>query len=294
MATVTCTKECYFYRGSTLYEWQTYTESGLTPGLTYTPSAHMPSYNSNIYTTYMITCQGIEYTTGSMTCPSSNFTVYYYFYATVVTCTNYYYFYRGTNLVSSSSSTDTLIANYSYTPSAHMPSYDNSVYTSYGITYNGSNYTTGSFITPSYDFSIDYNFYGNASSSQPSLSIDKWSWTGSNGSASASQTQAAYSAITNMGKLSDFSYLVWNDMVDKVMEILDAAGESWNTLRASYTSTRMSSSDKILTATRFNSLRYNIGLHYSTGITDFSKGDIIYGQYFVTLANCINGWIDSL
>lgn len=121
--------------------------------------------------------------------------------------------------------------------------------------------------------------------------IQPWSWSKSNGSASASQTSAALLAINNKGKLSNFSYLVWNDMVNKVKEILDVKNLSWNSRFASYSGTLMSSGDKTLTATRFNSLRYNIGLHYSTGIDTVSKGDTVYGWYFNTLANCINKWI---
>lgn len=123
------------------------------------------------------------------------------------------------------------------------------------------------------------------------VSIEPWSWSTSNGSASALQTKAAYSAIMNKGSLSDFSYLVWNDMVDKVKEILDATGGTWDSRFASYSATRMSFSDKKLTATRFNSLRYNIGIRYSTGIDTVYSGDIVYGWYFTTLANCINNWI---
>lgn len=121
--------------------------------------------------------------------------------------------------------------------------------------------------------------------------VEPWSWSNSNGSASASQTRAAYSAIQNNGSLDNFSYLVWNDMVDKVKEVLDATGDSWNNRYASYSATKMSSSDKRLTAARFNSLRHNIGTHYSTGITDVYRGDTIYGWYFTTLANCLNSWI---
>lgn len=124
-----------------------------------------------------------------------------------------------------------------------------------------------------------------------SPSIAPWSWTSSNGSASATQTKAAYNAILSRGPLSNFSYLVWNDMVDKVKEILDATGESWSTIYGTYASTRMSSSDKRLTASRFNALRQNIGSRYSTGIQEVSRGDIIYGWYFTTFASCINNWI---
>lgn len=123
------------------------------------------------------------------------------------------------------------------------------------------------------------------------VSVEPWSWNASNGNASASQTRSAYNAVQNEGALSNFSYLVWNDMVDKVKEIQSAKGVSWRENYASYSSTRMSSSDKALTARRFNSLRFNIGYYYSTGIEEVSKGDTVYGWYFTTLADCINSWI---
>lgn len=125
----------------------------------------------------------------------------------------------------------------------------------------------------------------------PEIKVDPWSWSQSNGDASASQTRAAYSAVSSKGRVSDFSYLVWNDMVDKVREILDAKGLAWSNNFASYSATKMSYGDKVLTAARFNSLRYNIGLHYSTGINTVRTGDTVYGWYFTTLANCINNWI---
>lgn len=124
--------------------------------------------------------------------------------------------------------------------------------------------------------------------------VSAWSWSSSNGTASASQTKAAYTALTNNGSTSDFSYLVWNDMCSKVIEIENAAGLTWSTKYASYADTKMSSSDKVLTATRFNSLRYNIGRSYSTGIDEVSSGDIVYAWYFTTLARCMNSWIDQI
>ena len=123
--------------------------------------------------------------------------------------------------------------------------------------------------------------------------ITPWSWYSSNGSASAWQTQTAFNAIRNKGNLSDFSYLVWNDLVDKVKEVQESKGVNWLSEFASYSATRMSYSDKQLTATRFNSLRFNIGAYYSTGINTVNKGDIIYGSYFNILANCINYWINE-
>lgn len=124
--------------------------------------------------------------------------------------------------------------------------------------------------------------------------VSAWSWSSSNGTASASQTKAAYTALTNNGSTSDFSYLVWNDMCSKAIEIENAAGLTWSTKYASYADTKMSSSDKVLTATRFNSLRYNIGRSYSTGINEVASGDTVYAWYFTTLARCMNEWIDQI
>ena len=118
-----------------------------------------------------------------------------------------------------------------------------------------------------------------------------WSWTSSNGSATASQTQDAYNALIGKDVVTKFSYLVWNDMVNKVKAMLDSIGESWNSSYATYENTLMTSSDKTLTATKFNSLRFNIGSHSSTGITDKYTGDDVYGSYFTTLANHLNIWI---
>lgn len=122
---------------------------------------------------------------------------------------------------------------------------------------------------------------------------DLWSWTSSNGSATAYQTQLAYSAITSNGDVKDFNYRVWNDLVDKVKETLDAAGDTWNTKYSTYSNAKLSGSNQILTATKFNSVRYNIEIHKSTGITERSSGDIVYGWYFTTLASCLNSWINT-
>lgn len=124
--------------------------------------------------------------------------------------------------------------------------------------------------------------------------VSAWSWSASNGTATASQTKTAYDALINKGALSDFSYRVWNDMCSKVIEIENAAGLTWSTKYASYADTKMSSSDKVLTATRFNSLRYNIGRSYSTGIDEVASGDTVYAWYITTLARCMNEWIDQI
>lgn len=132
------------------------------------------------------------------------------------------------------------------------------------------------------------------SSVQEEPVIDYWYWDSSNGSATTAQTKRAYAAITGYGATTDFSYKVWNDLVDKIYEAKQAAGFSWNAKYASLSDTKMSSSDKVLTATRFNSARYNVGIHVSTGITDVYSGDPVYGWYFETITDSLNEWIASI
>lgn len=124
--------------------------------------------------------------------------------------------------------------------------------------------------------------------------IDKFYWNQSNGSASAQATQAAYGAAYNNGAVSQFSYLVWNDIVDKVKEVLDESGFYWDTAYATYENTKMSAQDKTLTAARFNSARYNVGIHHATGIAEKYGGDTVYGSYILTLVSKLNEWIDTL
>lgn len=113
--------------------------------------------------------------------------------------------------------------------------------------------------------------------------IDKFYWTSSE-----------INAFNNNGTLDTISYLRWNTFCDKIQEVLSEGNNSWDTTWGSLTATKMSSSDKELTADRFNAARYNIGSHYSTGISTVSTGDIIYGSYFITLQNSLNNWIDTL
>lgn len=122
------------------------------------------------------------------------------------------------------------------------------------------------------------------------ITVEYWSWDHSNGEATDLQTVNAYNAVRNKGYTSDFHRNVWNDLVMKVSEVLDYYGYSWDDNYATYSGTRMGS-DTTITAKKFNSLRWNVGIHYSTGIQEKYPGDIILGQDFLTLAQKINEWI---
>lgn len=135
----------------------------------------------------------------------------------------------------------------------------------------------------------------NSAGTKPS----KWSWTNSNGTATAEQTQKAYTAVTTKGKTTDFSYLVWNDIVDKVNEIHVYSNIEWfdnfNTLE----NTKMTSTDKEITANRYNSLLFNIWNYGTTFVASFStiqrkQGDEILGSYFIDIVDYINNLIDLL
>ena len=117
---------------------------------------------------------------------------------------------------------------------------------------------------------------------------DKWNWN---------DYKKAKTAIDNRGLVSEFEVSVWNNMVTKVGDIIALSGGVWDASYLSYEDTKMKDYEpyNILTATRFNSLRHNIGSRVvSTGIVDRVPGDIVYGDYFNILADCINTWIDII
>ena len=91
--------------------------------------------------------------------------------------------------------------------------------------------------------------------------MTKWSWASSNGKATSAQTRLARDAINNQGSVSDFSYLVWNDLVEKINEAVCEYGYDWVNHPLRFNKTKMTSTDKTLTADRFNSARYNVGLY---------------------------------
>ena len=139
--------------------------------------------------------------------------------------------------------------------------------------------------------------------------VTPWSWNASNGTASAVQTHTAYIAVSNYGPISDFSYLVWNDMVTKVAEMRNRANQKpvWNTKYLDQASTSMSNTEsgRTMTAARYNSLRYNIGLYYgfnevpSGELIDLDSvtkekipGDPVIGSNFIDLMTCLNYAID--
>lgn len=142
---------------------------------------------------------------------------------------------------------------------------------------------------------------------EPPTPLILWSWTSSNGTASTTQTQNAYKAITKVEgyTVNDFSYLVWNDLCDKTKEALAEIGGYWQTETGkTFDQDKMSSTDTTLTAVRFNDLMYNIKrplegsfsytIYPSRLTRDVVKGETVYGEHFTQIAELLNTLINKI
>lgn len=101
-------------------------------------------------------------------------------------------------------------------------------------------------------------------------------------------------AFNNHGNFSALTAARWNQFCDRVNATCIAAGSSWLNNYTTLSGAKASGSGVPLTALMFNSVRFNIGSRVSTGITEVSTGDTIYGWYFITLQDKLNQWIASL
>ena len=161
----------------------------------------------------------------------------------------------------------------------------------------------------SFDGGSTYHYFGSdkdISAKTEGVAITLWDWDTANATANPNpatkaQTQAARNACRDKTAVSNFSWKVWNDLVYKVSEARVAGGnDSWNNYYATRDNTLMTSSSKTLTATRYNSLRYNIGIAYSVPdskkIPEVSKGDAVGGttHFLNFVTNYLNAYINTL
>lgn len=132
--------------------------------------------------------------------------------------------------------------------------------------------------------------YSGALTTQSSITATPWSWTSSNGSATATQTQNFYQSLLGNRTTDDMSYRVWNDLVDKASEVVTQAGYGWDTGGGTYLSPSgcYIYSGQPLTAKKYNSVRHNLGSIIPTGITDRSPGDEVLGYHIDRLTQIIN------
>lgn len=187
--------------------------------------------------------------------------------AAISKATSYKVMYRPTT---TSSAQETTTTSLTCTISGLDPN------TEYAFNYCGVNqYGTGPFTTTAYATTLGL--------------VEPWDWNISNGpNATAAQTQKAHQALINKGPSTDFYYGVWNDMVEKAAEIVDARGVNWNADYGSVDATRATTTDKNITARRVNAIWWNMGHFISTGLQEQQPGNLITGQYFIDLANAMN------
>ena len=132
----------------------------------------------------------------------------------------------------------------------------------------------------------------------------KWRWDIGNVNATAEQTQKAYRALTVAGDIGkgptrDFSVIVWNDIVDKIIEQRQAWGDTeWAIAAPATKAQTWLIPGEQMTAKIFNSVVVNMppihpwGWEATLGRKEIHKGDICYGAYFLYLLEGLNHWID--
>ena len=126
-----------------------------------------------------------------------------------------------------------------------------------------------------------------------------WSWSASNGDATAAQTVAAHEAATTQGLVVNYNHLVWDDFVQLLKDALDAVGLPWLSTYTNYENAFVGKTYGELTAQRFNAVVQNIRYPYWTweskpgscgylGRQTVRKNDIVFGQYMIELAKYLN------
>ena len=137
----------------------------------------------------------------------------------------------------------------------------------------------------------------------PLIVIDKWDWNTTNtpgNRATAAQTRRFYGVLRgNYYPEDGFSYKVWNDLVDKAYEVVDAAGYSWVNYKGLGRNGCYVSSGDYMSAAKYNEVRYNLGSIISTSQSGYpnvvvSNGDEIFGWHIYRLAEVINEIIDTI
>lgn len=128
----------------------------------------------------------------------------------------------------------------------------------------------------------------------------KWDWSASNGGATAQQTIDAHTALLNNGRTAAFSYLVWNDIIDKISAQRQFwTDTAWDESVLSKANAKMTSGAQ-MTAARFNSAVKNMPpiktwpWQETLGRTNIHPLDRCYGVYFIYLTDGLNYWIDLI
>lgn len=154
-------------------------------------------------------------------------------------------------------------------------------------------------LTPSTSYTanvnVDNSWLGSTSfvtnSEEKPIDVEPWDWF-----ASSERTNFYNVMYGNLPANSEYlSHNVWNDLVDKVNELMaatEATTYGWNEVYATLSGTYVSAGEN-LSAVKFNSLRNNLHFVRDTGISKVSAGDPILPSYFITITETINSVIEN-
>lgn len=144
--------------------------------------------------------------------------------------------------------------------------------------------------------------------------IEPWSWEKSNATATDEETVNAYKSITSQGFTTDFSSNVWNDLVYKTTEVLDAFQRTWDDSSRSLNHTLMihyAPNGELYSQLNYKSFNALVGnIHYpywswaenknaigylgrrdvwaGVYMVGYDHSDIVYGSYFIEIAKNLN------
>lgn len=132
--------------------------------------------------------------------------------------------------------------------------------------------------------------------SASSLDVALWTWTNRNYSdgATKAQTTQFYNVLHgNSDPANGFSYKVWNDIVRKAEEVIEAKGRTWWKNNGLGPAKCKASANEAVSAKKYNEVRFNIGSIKSTKeegkpSTVVEAGDTIYGYHFQRLTDVMN------
>lgn len=126
--------------------------------------------------------------------------------------------------------------------------------------------------------------------------VTLWTWTDRNYSdgATKAQTTQFYSVLHgNSDPTNGFSYKVWNDIVRKTEEVVEANGMTWSNKYGLGPEKCKATANEAVSAKKYNEVRFNIGSIKSTKeegkpSTVVEAGDNIYGYHFQRLTDVLN------
>jgi hypothetical protein len=154
---------------------------------------------------------------------------------------------------------------------------------------------TFSGLSPSTSYAVNVNVSGTwlgaktFTTKSKQINIASWDWF-------ASSERINFYNVLYGSLPANPEYLsrnVWNDLVNKVNELIiatNATGYGWDAGYATLNGTYVNSGES-LSAVKFNSLRNNLHFIQHTGISKVNIGDPILPSYFITITNTINNVI---